>query len=157
MTPTDVKVREMRWPDIDQTHRIEVRAFPQTAWSVETFWSELAGVPATRHYVVAETSSNVVGYAGLMAVGADADVQTLAVAPEFLRRGVGGRLLHALVDEAQRRACSRITLEVAATSEPAQQLYLHHGFEVIARRSGYYGPGADALIMRRRLRPGSGS
>ncbi|MCZ3386871.1 MAG: ribosomal protein S18-alanine N-acetyltransferase [Actinomycetia bacterium] len=145
----------MRWWDVGQVHDVEARAFPKTAWSAETFWSELAGVPATRHYVVAETNGQIVGFAGLMAIGADADVQTLAVDAVGQRQGVGRRLLDALLGEADLRGCTRVTLEVAATSEAAQRLYLRRGFAVIARRSSYYGPGADALIMRIRLRPDS--
>jgi ribosomal-protein-alanine N-acetyltransferase len=142
----------MRWWDIDSAHRVEERAFAETAWSPETFWSELAGVPQTRHYVVAAIGGQIVGYAGVMAVGPEADVQTLAVTSEYQRQGVGTQLLETLIDEATLRGCSRLTLEVAATSASAQRLYLRRGFEVIARRSGYYGPGADALIMRLRLR-----
>ncbi len=59
----------MRWPDIPSVHRIEQASFPETAWSVESFWGELAGVPASRWYLVAEVGRTVVGYGGLMAVG----------------------------------------------------------------------------------------
>lgn len=155
-TTPAVVVRRMRWWDIEHVHLLETRSFPETPWSAESFWSELAGVPAVRHYVVAETHSQIVGYAGLMAIGAEADVQTLAVAAGSRRQGIGARLLDALLAEAARRRCSRVTLEVSAGSEPAQRLYLRRGFEVIARRSSYYGPGVDALIMRRRLEPAGG-
>ena len=145
-------LRPMRWWDVDAVQDIEERAFAETAWSSETFWSELAGVPLTRYYVVAVSSERIVGYAGLMAVGPEADVQTLAVASDARRQGVGSQLLESLIDEARHRGCSRLSLEVAATSELAQRLYLRRGFEVVARRSGYYGPRVDALIMRLRLR-----
>ncbi len=144
-------LRPMRWWDIDAVHALEEQAFTETAWSPETFWSELAGVPESRLYVVAASGERIVGYAGLMAVGSDADVQTLTVAAENQRQGVGAQLLASLIDEAKCRGCSRLTLEVAASNEPAQRLYLRQGFEVIARRSGYYGEGADAMIMRLRL------
>ncbi|MCZ3388750.1 MAG: ribosomal protein S18-alanine N-acetyltransferase [Actinomycetia bacterium] len=152
VTRTDRLLRRMRWWDIDAVHALEERVFAETAWSRETFWSELAGVPQTRHYVVVASGEPIVGYAGLMAIGPDADVQTLAVASDYQRQGVGAQLLDSLIDEAKLRCCSRLTLEVAAASEPARRLYLRRGFEVIARRSGYYGPGADALIMRLRVR-----
>lgn len=144
-------VRPMRWWDIDRVHNLEVQAFPDTAWSVESFWSELAGVPETRHYLVAAIDEQIVGYAGLMAVGRDADVQTLAVAPDSRGAGLGARLLDELLNEAGRRGCSRVTLEVASTVKDAQRLYRDRGFEIIGRRSSYYGGGVDALIMRRRL------
>jgi ribosomal-protein-alanine N-acetyltransferase len=147
-----VALRSMRWWDIDAVHSVEESAFAATAWSPETFWSELAGVPDTRHYVVATSGQRIVGYAGAMAVGPEADVQTLAVSPEYQRQGIGAQLLDSLIAEAARRGCSRLTLEVAASSEPAQRLYLRRGFERVARRSSYYGPGVDAVIMRLRLR-----
>ena len=148
---TDVVVRRMRWWDVEGAQIVETRVFQQTPWPPETFWSELAGVPASRHYLVAESRGQIVGYAGLMVVGREADIQTLAVAPESQRQGVGSRLLNSLLDEAGARDCARVTLEVAADSEAAQGLYLRRGFTVMARRSNYYGPGADALIMRIRL------
>ena len=69
----------MRWWDLPAAHRIETEIFPDP-WSVEAFWSELAHVPETRHYLVAEQDGAVVGYAGLVCTGAQADVQTVAVA-----------------------------------------------------------------------------
>lgn len=148
---SEITVRDMRWWDVVAVHDIEEQAFPDTAWSVETFWSELAGVPETRRYLVAERGTLIVGYAGLMAAGPDADVQTIAVAPDARRHGIGTLLLDALLDEAGRRGCSRVTLEVAASGEDAQRLYARRGFQAIARRTGYYGPGADAVVMRLRL------
>ncbi|HUV48447.1 MAG TPA: ribosomal protein S18-alanine N-acetyltransferase [Actinomycetes bacterium] len=154
MTNTDLTVvRPMRWWDIAGVHDVEARAFPDTAWSVESFWSELAGVPDTRHYLVAESGEQIIGYAGLMAIGRDADVQTLAVAPDSRGAGLGARLLDELLNEARRRGCSRVTLDVASTGKDAQGLYRARGFDVIGRRSSYYGSGVDALIMRRRLTP----
>ena len=152
MTKTDLTVvRPMRWWDIAGVHNVEVQAFPDTAWSVESFWSELAGVPDTRHYLVAASGEQIIGYAGLMTVGRDADIQTLAVAPNSRGAGVGGRLLDELLNEAVRRGCSRVMLEVASIGKDAQRLYRTRGFDVSGRRASYYGSGVDALIMRRHL------
>jgi ribosomal-protein-alanine N-acetyltransferase len=142
----------MRWPDIPAVHRIERASFPDTAWSVESFWGELAGVPAARWYLVAEVGGTVVGYGGLMAVGAEGEVQTLAVEESQRRFGIGGVLLDALVSEAARRGCTTVLLEVAADNHSAQALYAARGFEQVARRSGYYGPGRDAVVMRLSMR-----
>jgi ribosomal-protein-alanine N-acetyltransferase len=147
----ETTIHAMRWWDIPGVHAIDTNAFPRTAWTVEMFWSELAGVPETRWYVIAENEDGIVGYAGLMAVGPDADVQTLAVAPSARHSGLGRRLLEELIDEAARRGSTRIFLEVAADNEAAQRLYLHNGFEVTARRRDYYAPGLDAVMMRRSL------
>ena len=145
------QVRIMRWWDVPAVHDIETRSFPDTAWSIETFWIELAGVPETRRYWVAEVGGAVVGYAGVMVVGNEADVQTIAVAPDHRGAGLGASLLSQVVTEAQQRNCSQIVLEVAADNEAALHLYERYGFEPLAKRSNYYGRGRDALVMRVRL------
>jgi len=146
-----VTIRDMRWWDISAVHAIEVTSFTETAWLVETLWAELAGVPDTRRYWVAELDNQIVGYAGLMVVGSDADVQTIAVSGDHRSRGIGTALLATAMAEATRRHCSQVMLEVAADNVEASRLYERNGFETIARRSSYYGAGRDALVMRVRL------
>lgn len=154
MTGEGIELRRMRWWDLDAVAAIERQLFPQP-WSGETFLSELAYVPESRYYLVAEQASEVVGYAGLRAVPPEADVQTLAVAPAAQGRGVGRRLLDALLAEAARRGCTQVFLEVRSDNDPAAALYAARGFERIALRHGYYGPGQDAVIMRRRTTAGA--
>lgn len=149
-------VRPMRWWDIERLLPVEQALFPQDAWSAEQFWSELAGVPATRHYLVAEVAEKMVGYAGLFATRHEADVQTLAVAPDHQGRGLGGRLLRALLFEARRRGVGEVLLEVREDNVAAQKLYAAHGFERISVRRGYYRPApggahaVDAVVLRKR-------
>lgn len=146
-----VRLRPMRWWDLEPVQVLETELFPD-AWSPETFWSELAGVPQTRHYLVAEAGPAIVGYAGLAVVGHQADVQTLAVAPAARGRGVGGRLLDELIAEARRRSAGEVLLEVRPGNEAALALYAGRGFEQIAVRRGYFAPdGADAHVLRLRL------
>jgi ribosomal-protein-alanine N-acetyltransferase len=140
----------MRWWDIPAALRIEREVFADP-WSEGAFWSELAGVPETRYYVVAEDEGRLVGYAGLFAAGHQADVQTVAVAADQRGRGLGAQLLRDLLAEAERRDAGEVLLEVRADNEPAQRLYRRLGFERIGVRRGYYQPGpVDALVMRRR-------
>ena len=48
-----VELRRMRWWDIPGVILLEHAAFPEDAWSVGMFWSELAEA-TTRYYLVAE-------------------------------------------------------------------------------------------------------
>jgi ribosomal-protein-alanine N-acetyltransferase len=122
-------------------------------WTAEHFESELAGIPDTRWYLVAEVDGQVAGYAGLMTAGDTADVQTLAVAPAYQRHGIATTLLAALAEEATRRGAGTLWLEVRADTEAGLALYTRHDFEQISRRRGYYDAGrVDALVLRRRLR-----
>jgi ribosomal-protein-alanine N-acetyltransferase len=147
---TDITLRPMRWWDVPAALTIERALFPDP-WTEATFWSELAGVPETRHYVVAESAGELVGYAGLFATRHTADVQTVAVAQHRQGVGLGAMLLTALLDEAQRRRVDEVLLEVRADNEGAARLYTRFGFERVAVRRGYYQPGrVDAVVMRRR-------
>jgi ribosomal-protein-alanine N-acetyltransferase len=153
--PAAVSLRPMRWWDIELLVPLERELFAPDPWSAEGFWSELAGVPDTRYYVVAEDAGTIVGYAGLMVSGGEGDVQTVAVRPSAQGRGVGARLLTELLDEAARRDCHAVLLEVRVDNQPAQRLYERFGFERIGVRRGYYQPGnTDAVVMRRRLSRG---
>jgi ribosomal-protein-alanine N-acetyltransferase len=147
----------MRWWDIDTVAAREQELFGPTAWSAEVFWSELAH-PESRWYVVAlDDEGQLLGYAGLMVSGAEADVQTVAVVGPARGRGVGSVLLEALLGQARRRGANTVLLEVRADNAAAIALYRRHGFERIAVRAGYYRPGpVDAWVMRRRPPSGSG-
>lgn len=140
----------MRWWDIEPSLALERELFDD-AWSAETFWAELAGVPDTRYYVVAESGGELVGYAGLFVTRDQADVQTVAVRADHQGTGVGSLLLRDLLTEADERGCRDILLEVRVDNEAAQRLYEKYGFERISVRRGYYHPGAvDGLVLRRR-------
>ncbi|KOV59464.1 ribosomal protein S18-alanine N-acetyltransferase [Streptomyces sp. MMG1121] len=142
----------MRWWDIDQILVLEKDLFPEDAWSRGMFWSELAharGAEATRRYLTAEEEGRIVGYAGLVSSGDQADVQTIAVARDHQGTGLGGRLLTELLRAATDFECHEVLLECRVDNVSAQRLYERFGFEPIGFRRGYYQPGnVDALVMR---------
>jgi [ribosomal protein S18]-alanine N-acetyltransferase len=145
-----VTVRDMVPADIPAVHELEVRLFPVDAWPLQMFVDELAQ-PETRRYLVAEAADGIVGYAGLMCIEPIADVQTIAVVPEYEGRGIGTALLRELISEGRRRGAADVLLEVRADNPRAQQLYRRFGFEQIHVRRKYYRDGVDALIMRLEL------
>ena len=145
-----VELARMRWWHVEPLLPIERTLFGDEPWTARTFWSEL-GQLDTRHYLVALDGEQVVGYAGLCDYPDEAWVQTLAVAPAYGGQGLGGRLLVALLDEAERRRQRVVQLEVRADNAVAQRLYARHGFSRTGVRRGYYQPsGTDAWILTRR-------
>ena len=142
------EVRAMRWWDIPAIMAIEKEVFPDTAWTAAQFWSELAHDDRT--YLVVVESDRVVAYGGVMVRPPTADIQTIAVDPGHRGQGIARDLLSRLLAMADGTGCSEVLLEVSADNAAAIALYASEGFEVIARRTSYYGPGLDALIMRRR-------
>ncbi len=155
------RLDRMRWWHLEPVTRLERQVFGATAWSAETFWSELAR--PDRWYVVAVPARapaggdgagehQVLGYAGLMDTGGQADVQTIAVAPHARGQGLGAVLLHALLAEGRARGATSVMLEVRADNQAAVGLYQRFGFERLSVRRRYYQPGdVDAWVMR--LRP----
>lgn len=89
------------------------------------------------------------------AVAGEAELLTLAVAPEARRRGLGRRLVSRFLYQARLRGADSAFLEVAADNAPAQALYTRAGFAEAGRRRGYYhgpeGRAVDALVLRRLL------
>lgn len=83
-----------------------------------------------------------------------ADLLALAVLPSFQGRGIGTKLLHHVIEVAERVAPSShihaLRLTVAETNTGAQRLYARHGFRVVDG-SATYDRGQKALRMARRL------
>jgi ribosomal-protein-alanine N-acetyltransferase len=156
--PEAAPLRVMTPADLDGVLRLEIELFGEEAWSRPMLEGELAQQPASRHYLVAEEDGVLVGYAGLLAAGTQADVATIAVTGTRQGRGTGAALLGALLAEARRRRCAEVFLEVRVDNLRAQQLYRSRGFEQIGVRPGYYQPsGADALVMRLDLTAAGGA
>ena len=145
-----ITLREMRWWDIEPVMQLERVLFVDDAWTDTMFWSELAE-QESRHYVVADVDGGIVGYAGLCAYpSGDAYVQTIGVAPDQRRAGIGTALLADLLDAAKRAGSTHVDLEVRDGNDDAIRLYERNGFRRIGVRRGYYQPsGADAVVMRR--------
>jgi ribosomal-protein-alanine N-acetyltransferase len=141
-------IERFRWWHIAEVLPIEEDLFGVEKWSAAMFWNELA----QRHfYIVALDAGRVVGYAGLSVLDADESwVQNIAVHRDAQRRGIGRRLLEALLAEAARRGAHKTLLEVAVDNQPAQKLYAAYDFEPVGIRRGYYQPSnTDALVMMR--------
>jgi [ribosomal protein S18]-alanine N-acetyltransferase len=139
--------------DLDNVLTLEYALFGEEAWSRQMLAGELSQQPASRYYLIAEDpDGTVVGYAGLLAAGGQADVLTIAVSTAHWGRGIGSQLLEELLTEAVRRGCTEVFLEVRADNLRAQRLYQWWGFAEVGLRPGYYQPsGTDAIVMRREL------
>ena len=132
------------WWDIPVLVELEETLFPgDSPWRAEMFWSELA---AGHHYVVHRDSVGLIdGYAGLMVVADEAEVQTIGVRPDAQGSGLGRVLLRNLMRAAGPR---RVLLEVRTDNVKALALYASAGFVRLGIRRRYYQPsGADAYTM----------
>lgn len=144
--PLHVTMAMMRRRHLRAVLRIEAQVYPRP-WSLGLFMSELA-LKTTRAYLVGKVGGQVVGYAGLMITGSDGHITTVAVDPEWQRRGIAMRLLLGLDRAAAVRGCTGLTLEVRVGNDGAQALYREFGFAPAGIRKNYYSEtNEDAIVM----------
>ena len=149
---TTPAIRGAEIGDLDAVWALEDSVFGRDAWSLAMMREELTG--EHRDYrVLVGSSGDVIGYAGLLVVGTEADIQTIAVHPSLRGTGQGRRLMQAMLDIAEARGAREVFLEVRADNLVAHRLYATLGFEEIGVRPRYYQPeGVDAIVMRCVLR-----
>ena len=136
-------IRPLHEGDLDAVIEVESASFVEP-WSRSLFAEEIA--QPTRRYLVALDGEAACGYGGIMLVGEDAHVVTLAVAPEYREQGVASRLLMGLIDVARAGDARHLTLEVRESNQAALELYRKFGFEPAGTRKGYYAT-EDAVVM----------
>lgn len=143
MAGSAVTTRPLIPVDLEAVMLIEKDAFVQP-WSRQLFDDELAQ-PA-RRYLAAEIEGSIVGYGGIMLVGEDAHLLTLAVDPGRRNVGIGSRLMVELVAMARAGGARHLTLEVRESNQAARALYSKFRFEPAGTRKGYYST-EDAVVM----------
>ncbi len=129
---------------------LHLRCFEDTPppWSAGEFGA-LLDMPTTRLIALPG------GFALAQVAGHEAELLTLAVAPEVRRRGIGRTLLAALAAELAAEGVAEIFLEVAETNAAGRALYAASGYVDRGLRRGYYrrrnAPAIDARVMGRRI------
>lgn len=148
-----LEIRDTLEADIDALITLENVCF-------DAYYSEHRFTRAEfRHYVHNEdticlsaiSGFSVVGYvAGVVKHSRSrlmATVDSIAVLARFRRKGFGSRLLGALIREAKRRGCVRISLFVALPNKAGIEFFAKHGFKRLRTIASYYGGGVDGLLM----------
>jgi ribosomal-protein-alanine N-acetyltransferase len=115
-----------------------------TAWDA-TAITALLGTPGTFAFHHPD------GFVMARAAGDEAEILTLAVAPDARGRGLGRALLRAAIIRAEEMGARAIFLEVGADNPQALALYEGLGFAKVGTRRAYYSThsgGSDALVLR---------
>lgn len=147
-------LRRFKKEDLDEVIYINRMCLPENY--LPYFFMDLhLNYPET--FIVAEVDNRIVGYImcrietslsgfGLFKRG---HVISIAVLPEYRRRGIGEALLReALKAMVEYYGVKECYLEVRVSNTPAINLYKKIGFEIGRIIRGYYADGEDAYLMR---------
>ena len=144
----DLIIRQAKEKDIKPMAEMDILCF-STPWSEKSFEQEIKRNHLA-FYIVAETSCNIVGYAGLWFIADEGHITNVAVHPEFRRKRIGETLVSVLISHTEKHGILSHTLEVRASNDTAISLYKKFGFEPAGIRKNYYEDnGEDAIIMWR--------
>lgn len=139
-----MKLRPATLSDLPALIALESQ-FPTDRLSARQFRYHLDNPRA--HIVVCADGKTVLGYALVLRRGNTARLYSIAVTPAAQGRGIGTRLLKAVIKKAKDTGCTKLGLEVRARSSKVIALYTQHGFVKSADLPHYYGDGADGLRM----------
>jgi ribosomal-protein-alanine N-acetyltransferase len=136
----------MRAADLDAVQRIEKASF-SSPWPSYAYRQEIQNNKMA-HYIVARAGGEVVGFAGMWLMVDQAHITTFAVDPTWRRKGIGARMVLALLRMSETLGARQATLEVRLSNVGARRLYERFGFRPVGVRPRYYTDnGEDALIM----------
>lgn len=127
----------------------------ETQWPLEVFTEELQRTN-DRLYVILrqpETGSLValIGCAFRMGIH-EVHITNIMVAPHWQNRGIGTFLVMYMMTIAQQLDFHRMSLEVRVSNVSAKKLYERLGFQVVRRKTHYYGEDdEDAFDMAQLL------
>ncbi|MHA6333147.1 GNAT family N-acetyltransferase [Qipengyuania sp. CAU 1752] len=148
--------------DLDRIMAIMQVAFDPhwgEAWNRRQVESSL--VMPTTHYSLLDAEGetpaegvDAAAFAMVRAAPGEEEVLLIAVHPKFRSRGLAGRLIDRMSNDARARGAERIFLEMRENN-PAELVYRRYGFEPIGRRPKYYTDGngdkIDAITFAKSL------
>jgi [ribosomal protein S18]-alanine N-acetyltransferase len=145
-------VRQAEMADAPAVAAIHAMSFDR-AWGLMEFERMLAEENIVCHVAAGGDAQAKAEAFVLSRIAADeAEVLSIAVAPDRRGGGVSGRLLGAHREVLALSRVRTLFLEVEEGNAPALALYRRQGFAEVSRRDAYYrkadGSAATALIMR---------
>ena len=142
---SDIVTRLAYKEDLKGMYEVERTSFG-SPWSYDSFAENFYNPFSI--YVLAQAEEDVLGFGGMQVIFEEAHVMNIAVLSAHRRKGIAGKILELMVQEAKQRGATIMFLEVRASNTPAKALYKKYGFvEMGIRRKYYSDNGEDAIIM----------
>jgi len=159
MVQTTFALRRFQPDDLEKVVHINQVCLPEN-YSTYFFMDLYERYPET--FIVAEVAGEIAGYImcrietglpdfGLFGIAKRGHVISVAVLPEYQRKGIGEALIREAMLRMRQYKAKECYLEVRVTNTPAINLYKKLNFETSRTVRGYYADGEDAAIMTRKL------
>lgn len=147
-----ISIQPMQQQDVVGVFEVGKICLPQEAWSHESIFSELGNKNAVS--LIAVEQERVVGFINAHVILDEANINMVAVLPQYQRKGIAKLLLEQLVSQIP---LSIIMLEVRKSNQPAILFYRNNGFEQVGERKNFYhNPVENALLFNRVIKEGNG-
>ena len=145
-----IHILEMTTEHIKEVHKIEEDCF-SIPWSEKSFYDELTKNKMAI-YIVAKEDDEIVGYGGMWHVINEGHITNIAVKKQHRKKGIGTKIINALIEIAKEKEMIGITLEVRVSNDIAKSLYKKSGFIIEGIRKEYYDDNKeDAIVMWKHL------
>lgn len=125
MSEAIVEIEAVQPERTAEFRRMHEREALSTEWNFRVIWHE------QRHEVAATLAGAIVGVAGLRIAASLAHLESLIVAPEHRRKGIGRRLVQRVEELGNYYNCHKVTLEVPA-GLPAATFFEACGYKIEA-------------------------
>jgi [ribosomal protein S18]-alanine N-acetyltransferase len=125
--------------------RIERASFGAEAWPRKYFLELYRD--CRDFFIVAKVGARIAGYAVSCAEKRDAEIASLAVHPDYRRRGVADALMRHTLRALGATGVRRVELMVRTGNTAAAKLYRSLGFRRVRMVRRYYEDGGDGFLM----------
>jgi len=140
-------LRRCEKKDLDQVLKIERVCFKHP-YDYSTFLNFLVKEP--HGFYVAEENDRIIGYVISSLKYGKGVIISIAVLPEFRRRGIGSKLMKESLNFLS-KSVDYVELQVKVSNTEAISFYRKLGFKETGLIPNYYQEGEDALIMYKEI------
>lgn len=144
---SSLRIERAVWRDVRKLTQLDRRSFkPIDAYA----WYELFALCVSRSVIALKALSGgqIIGFIAGDQRRSEGHtiIVTIAVDPDYQRRGIGERLLR---EVETRSAVPRLQLMVRKSNLPALQLYRKLNYDIVDTWRRYYEDGEDAYVMEK--------
>jgi [ribosomal protein S18]-alanine N-acetyltransferase len=149
-----MQIRSATAADIPSIMQLERQCATAGHWTEEQYRRAFQRDGATRLVLIAQDDreTSPLGFLVAQHLAPEWELENIVVAHTARRKGLGMRLLNALLATARKTNSTCLFLEVRESNTAARTLYEKAGFEQTGRRKFYYTkPIEDAILYRLNL------